>query len=675
MYVTVEQFNDTPVFRLQAVENPAWRRVFGATWINGQWTFPAYYPYGYRAKEDLKLVAPGAQWAVEASEQAARLDQEQQRMQLLEAQHTSTEVIQVDMPADFPFYLTPYRHQLYGLQRALLNWRDFFLWEMGTGKTKVMVELFRLLRRQGQFRRALVIAPPVVLPTWEREVLRHAAGELSTLFWQPKAGRRKELYRQAQQADIVVLSYARARHEIEGFVAAQHLLRMNRAATEEQRKGWQETLDTALESLPYDIIVADESQNLANPNSGQTKACLRFSSKAARRYCLTGTPGDRPDQLYAQLRFLSPALMPLSFADFCAKHLRYHASKPYLVVGYRRMDAINELMSQVSTRAKKEDCLDLPPVTIQDIRVHPRPAQIARYNELVSEMKASLTVDLRYLVDPSAWEDDAAQQQAMLNLPHAAVRVIKLLQVASGFLTVGPDRTICDNCIQQEHCVEQRIKPYTQACPVVQEPPPTVTVRDFGNPKLETFEYYVEQILEGDSTNKILCWGTFLTELDDMEALAKKKGWGYVRVDGSNTSHIKKYEDAFQGDPKCRLYIGQVASGVGVTLTAANYAVYYALPWNRIHYRQSLERNNRPGQTRPMTVYRLMVQGTLDEFIAKLLSHKDLVAYTLTEKVTCTPCSRALLCAETGVRPFRKDCIYQANRERPIAAATLIRGR
>lgn len=671
MLVTIEHFNDTPVFRLQAPENPAWARAFGGTKIQDRWAYPAYYPFGYTAKEDLKIICPELRWSPEAQVVCGQLDREHARMCQLEAQYGTKAALNNEYPLDFLFHLEPYRHQQYGIQRALLRWRDFFLWEMGTGKTKVMVEMFRLLRQRGELTRVLVIAPPVVLATWEREVLRHAAGELSVLLWHPKRGKRRELFRQAKAADVVVLSYARARHEMNGLAKANWGLKKG-GGTDEECAEWQELSETSLTDLHYNVIIADESQNLGNFRSEQTKACLKLSAQAARRYCLTGTAADRPEQLYAQLRFLAPALMPMSYQEFEDQHLRYHKTKPYLITGYKRMNVINERIDAIATRAKKEECLDLPPMVIQDIHVHPRPAQIARYNELVSEMKASLAVDLRYLVDPSTWEDAEVRQQAILQLPHAATRIVKLLQVASGFLVIGPDRTICDNCPRQEHCVVNRIKPYTNECSVVQVEPETVVVRDFGNPKLETFEYYLSEILEADPTHKVLCWGTFLLELDDMEALVRRRGWGYVRVDGSNTKHIKQYEDRFQGDPDCRVYIGQVASGVGITLTAANYAIYYSLPWNRIHYRQSLERNNRPGQTRPMTAYRLMTQGTLDEFIAKLLSHKDLVAYTLTEKITCAPCHKALACAQDGVRPFRAGCIYQADRARPIAPASLI---
>jgi SNF2 family DNA or RNA helicase len=258
-------------------------------------------------------------------------------------------------------------------------------------------------------------------------------------------------------------------------------------------------------------------------------------------------------------------------------------------------------------------------------------------------------------------------------LPHGAARVNKLLQIVSGFMIVGPDSTICDACPSMERCVENRIKPYTKSCVVVQTPPPRQIIRDVENPKLEMFEQLLSNILESDDTNKVLCWGSYLPELDDMEAVCRKLKVGHVRVDGDSTKHIKEIEDKFAEDPDCRVYVGQVRSGVGINLTSANYAVYYSLPWDQVQYHQSLERNNRPGQVRAMTVYRLIGDDTIQEFVAQVLAHKDHIAYTLVEKIACAQCDQQARCGPENIRPFRQGCKYQSEAVRPIAKVGVIR--
>lgn len=447
--------------------------------------------------------------------------------------------------------------------------------------------------------------------------------------------------------------------------------------TAEEKAALQQLVTNQFTLLDYDMIVADEIHTIGNWDSQMTMAAIQSSVKAKRRIGLTGTPGDRPDRLYSQFRFLSPGLMPMGFDEFQARYVRKDPARKFLIRGYSHLEEINFAVTRIASHMKKADCLTLPPVTFIDVPVVAGPRQAARYNEMVLTMKVSEDVDLSYFFNPpkeiefnkQAW--DAAK----MRLAHSAVRLVKLLQVSSGFIKIGPDKSICDACSYQEPCVRKDIQPYTPSCKVVQQEPETVILRDFENPKLETARWYVEQLLGEDPTNKAIIWTLFHEELDDLEQMAKELGVGYVRVDGTNTSKIQKWEDAFQKDPKCRLYLGQVASGVGITLTKANYTLYYSLPYYPIHYKQSLERNNRPGQDRPMTVYRFMVQDTLDMFIARLLANKDLVEYSMTELIACGTCDRNRICTEEGIRPFRPGCKYQPDVNRLVAVPELIRRR
>jgi SNF2 family DNA or RNA helicase len=656
----LDVLNNTPIFTIETPQLTEWDRVFGATRQETRWVFPAYYPFGFWVIQDLQRIKPNLLLSGESQQQVSKLEKlhilaekvekfrEQKAFKKIEAL--------IEYPSSFNYFLAPLQHQPYGIFRLVNRWRELLFWDMGTGKTKTVVETLRILKCNKEFKRALVIAPPVVIPTWEREPYKHGKGEIKVLSWIPTNKlSRSELFSQAEYVDIVVMSYARARMEIMDYgvkkwtlnnlekVARERSLRKEKAITEKEIKEYETYVKTNILDLQYDVIIADEAHNLGNASSDQTKALLKLSTKASRRYELTGTSGDRPDKFYAQLQFLSPALLSMSYEKFCEKFLIAHPQKKYLIMGYRNLQILNGIVDSVASRMKKSECLDLPPITIQDIVIEPGYKQIARYNEIAKEMRASEEIDIRYLLNPS--EVNELQTKTILNIAHGAARVTKLLQVASGFLILGADTSICDTCPYQEKCVRENIQPYTKNCVVIQIKPKTEVIRDFENPKLETLKYYLEQILADDPTNKILIWGIYLQELDDIENLVKQLNVEYVRVDGSNTSHIQKFEDQFQLNHKCRVYIGQVQSGVGITLTAANYAIYYSLPWHRTDYRQSLDRNNRYGQTRPMHVYRLMLRGTLNEFMGILLDHKDYVAYTLTEKITCASCEKQLTCA------------------------------
>jgi SNF2 family DNA or RNA helicase len=630
-----------------------------------------------------------------------------------DVQYESRAEVTLPLPEGHAFHRFPlFAHQRLGLAKTFSAFRAMLLWEMGTGKTRVMIELVRWLKKIGGFKRALVVCPTIVLPTWEAQTETFAAGGISTLDL-TRGDREKRLLK-ANQYDMVLTTYgvmrAEARaafnhllpdgYKVSGLVS-DNALRRVLADMAKNDPGLHKATLAKLSATPtplsdiyrlvdYDIIIFDEAHVLGSWESDVTRSAMQLSTKATRRYLLTGTAGDNPLKFYPLLQILHPWLEKRPYWQFKEHHVVKDLINPYLVTGWRNMDEINAKIDLVASRMKKDECLDLPPVLVNDVVITLGSKQKARYNEIVEEMRATQSGTKRHLpvfnVDESVPEreqtdaltlppevlDPDRANPTIMTIAHGAVRVNKLLQLTSGFLIIEPDPSICHGCEHLVKCVDEKVRPYTSRCQVVKRPPPRKILRDVENPKLDVFEDLVENIMDSDATNKVIAWGVYLPELDDMEEVCKKRGWGYVRVDGSNTHKIRSIEDSFQNDPKCRVYIGQVASGVGITLTAANYTIYYSLPWDRVTYRQSFDRNNRAGQTRKITVYRLIGRDTLDEFVSQTLNYKDHLAFTLSEKIRCASCDRQTVCGPKEVRPFREGCKYQADADRPIARAGVL---
>lgn len=684
--VTISLANASPVpgFLISGLRDTEAARIWGGIKRpEDKWLFPAYYPMGLWVVRDLEIVVPRANWDHPAAFHAESLRKIEEAQALVSKQYGDGRSPDLDIPEGWKWYLEPFKHQRLGISSMLANYRLFLLWEMGTGKTKTAVETFRLQKARNKFTRALVIAPTIVLPTWEREVRRHSGDELKVLVVQDE---RDEKIADANNHDVVVVSYATA--QIEYANAMNNFLppsyRVRGRVTEESIAAALDTLKaddlsifgavskkmrteqprSALLDVTYDHVVIDESHMVGNWTSGRTRAVLQLAEQASRRYLLTGTPADQPLKLFPQLYALHPRLEPRTYYNFYLAHVTQDAVNKHVVLGYNGMQTLNSTVDKVALRMKKSECLDLPPVTFQDLYFNLGAKQLARYNELVEELRAT--------IDPEAAPDAKLDVAAILDLPHGAARVTKLLQVSSGFVLLPQDETICNECPHMRRCITAGIKPFTKKC-LVEPKKIRAELRDFENPKLELFEKALTYILDDKPENKVIAWGTFLPELDDMEKACQKMKIKYVRVDGSNTNKIGAIETVFQTDADCRVYIGQVSSGVGITLTAANYMLYYSLPWDRVSYRQSLERNNRPGQTRAMTVYRLMGRGTLDEFVAATLSYKDMTAFTLTEQIHCASCKDQARCAKEENRPFSKGCIYQNTTVRLVARPRVIK--
>lgn len=626
--------NLTPVFRITP-DSPApepWVRVTGAAQIGKDWFFPAYYPSGLAVIHDLRILAPDVKFDESALPHRQALKDADTLWRRAQADFAAHRDLPLPEGIDFPAGFEPYQHQRLGMIMAATWWRSFFLWEMGTGKTRTMIDGYRLSRRENpELKRMLVMAPPVVIPTWVDEVERCSQGAMTAAIWD---GTEKS-YEKAQGADVVVLSYARARLEFDPKKVGPQVMK----------------------DLDYQVICADESHSIGNYDSAQTKAALMLSSKAARRYLLSGTAADHPGKLYSQLRFLAPGFMPMTWWQYRENYFVFSPYRKGQVFGYKHLDDLNSRVDAISSRMKKSECLDLPPVSFVDVSFALSGEQERAYDACIARLK-----------DKDLYQRVLAGEG--VSVAHGGALVNKLLQIISGFAIEGADPLVCDACQRVQHCVDNKIQPYTPACEVVKEKPPT-TIRRFASGKLDMFKQLVDNILSDDDTNKVIVWGTYLQELDDMEEAVKSLKYGYVRVDGSTTHKIGEISKEFQTDPKCRVYIGQVTSGVGVTLTAANYMIYYSLTWNLTSYKQSLERNNRPGQNRNMVVYRMLSThpGALDRFLAQTLQFKDRVAYTMLERVVCATCDRAERCAKDEVLPFRKGCKYAADVSRPTATA------
>ena len=173
----------------------------------------------------------------------------------------------------------------------------------------------------------------------------------------------------------------------------------------------------------------------------------------------------------------------------------------------------------------------------------------------------------------------------------------------------------------------------------------------------------------------MIVWGSFDEELDDLMKVCERLGGAPVRLDGDTTKHIADIRERFQGDSTCRTLVGMVTAGIGIDLSAANYMLYYSLPWQPLVYSQAEDRNNGPGQKRPMTVYRLLTSAetpALDRFIAGVLKFKGRVAYTMLERVACASCERQATCALDGTVPFQENCKYAAAVARPVTKVHLL---
>lgn len=143
--------------------------------------------------------------------------------------------------------------------------------------------------------------------------------------------------------------------------------------------------------------------------------------------------------------------------------------------------------------------------------------------------------------------------------------------------------------------------------------------------KLDTAESIITDLLENN--HQALIFSQFVDVLKLVEQRLKKRGIEYCYLDGSMSAKKRKQQvEKFQAGDAPLFLISLKAGGTGLNLTAADYVLHLDPWWNPAVEQQASDRAHRLGQTRPVTVYRLIAKNTIEEKILELHEHKQALA-------------------------------------------------
>ena len=162
--------NGTPVFLVHG-QNQTFGRVFGATWDSDRalWMYPAFYPASGKVLADLQAVASDVNVVIS--------DVAQRHIEALEEVHRRLEA--QTLPAGFEYVTSPYLHQVEGLCHVFYNMRAALFYDPGLGKSKIAIDLIRLLRHTGNAATALVLGPRVTVRNWGRQIDLHSGRQVT----------------------------------------------------------------------------------------------------------------------------------------------------------------------------------------------------------------------------------------------------------------------------------------------------------------------------------------------------------------------------------------------------------------------------------------------------------------------------------------------------------------
>jgi SNF2 family DNA or RNA helicase len=252
---------------------------------------------------------------------------------------------------NYKFKSKPFAHQSKALEMSWNKEVFAYFMEMGTGKSKVLIDNICMLYNAGKINGALIIAPKGVYKNWfDSEIPNHMPDyiEKKIGLWRtdPNAKELKPLFSTGAELHILIMN-VEAFSTKKGVLFAHKFLSCHNA-----------------------LIGIDESTTIKNPNAKRTKSILSLKPLSKFRRILTGSPVTKsPLDLFSQCQFLDSWL--LNQSSYYAFRTRYAVCRKInvsgrqveIVVGYRNLGELSEKVKPFSYRVLKDDCLDLPPKT------------------------------------------------------------------------------------------------------------------------------------------------------------------------------------------------------------------------------------------------------------------------------------------------------------------------
>jgi len=485
------------------------------------------------------------------------------------------------MDYKYNFKTKPYKHQETALNQGGQRKSFGYFMEMGTGKSKVLIDNIGMLYQQGEIDFALIIAPKGVYRNWvSKEIPEHMSDDVPVRVIRWVSGGNK-----AQQQEM-----RSVKDKFDGLTVFVMNVEAFSSLKGKQAGEW---LSRAFGSKG--LIAIDESTTIKNHQAKRTKSLTKIANGFKYKRLLTGSPITKsPLDIYSQADFLETGA--LGYDSYYAFQARYAvlqkrtmgAQSFNQVIGFRNLDELTRKIDTFSYRVLKKDCLDLPEKTYTVRYVSPTKEQWDMYESIRKHAMVMF--------------DDGE----MTSAPAVITQLLRLQQILSGHLKTDEGEMIT-----------------------------------FPSRRLET----LKEILDEHEGKAIIWsrFRHDIQVITDM--LNKEYGEGCAAAYYGDTPDNERNDIVmrFQKSNALRFFVGNPATaGYGLTLTEANLVVYYANDFNLETRIQSEDRAHRIGQRNPVTYVDLMTEGSIDEKIVKALRAKiDIGAKVLGEEarawLTMTP--------------------------------------
>jgi SNF2 family DNA or RNA helicase len=462
----------------------------------------------------------------------------------------------------YKFKTKPYAHQMTALEKSWNRETYAYFMEMGTGKTKVLIDNAAMLYDKGKIDGVLIVAPKGVVKTWhEQEIPTHLPNHIEnvSVLWQSNITKK-----QKEKLDSLF--------EPEELL---HILIMNVEAFS-TTKGVE--FASKFLSCHNTLMVIDESTTIKTPKAKRTKSIVHLSESAKYRRIMTGSPVTKnPLDLYSQCYFLDP--FHLEHESYYSFRTRYAIMKTanisgrqiQLVNGFKNLGELSDKLKPFSYRVLKEDCLDLPDKIYMKRNIKLSPDQFKLYEQMRKEALAVLN----------------GKQTTTVN---TLTQLMRLQQITCGHFTAddGSTQPIVNNRLSE-----------------------LMNVLDETEGKAIIWAHYQFDIT------------SIIREIVKVHGPGSVVDYYGLTPQDERQENIRKFQSDprcrfIVGTP--------ATGGYGITLTAANTVIYYSNGYDLEKRLQSEDRAHRIGQKKSVTYVDIMAEETVDEKIVKALRKKINIA-------------------------------------------------
>ena len=477
------------------------------------------------------------------------------------------EQFEVDIPKDYTFKTKPFPHQLDGVRFGLNKKRFLLCDDQGLGKTKQIIDLVGCLEKTENINKVLIICGVNSLKyNWQSEIETHSdeKGWVLGTRYRKRTGKAYEGTNKDKLDDLNNLPDCR--YLITNIETLRAMA--EKVSKTKYKFPIAEKLKELCDKGIISMIAFDECHKSKEPTSLQSRAMINVQAKYM--VAMSGTPlMNKPLDLYFPLHWLG--YEQHSFYQFKQHYCTLGGWGGSEIIGYKNLEEIRDLMSEVMLRRLKTEVLDLPEKIrkIEYVDMTPKQAQIYRevYSGVMSELQQikfsnnplSMMTRLRQATGWTGILSDTVQESAKMD---------RMLQLVEEITSSGQKVIIFSNWESMTSIAKQKLSTYNPA-------------------------YITGDIKTDDRMNEVI---------------------------------------RFQNDENCKVIVGTIgAMGTGLTLTAAQNVIFLDSPWNMALKAQAEDRAHRIGTQGTVNVITLVCKNTIDERIEELVEKKGHMAEALVD--------------------------------------------